>query len=196
MEGHSGAIIFGGPMSANDPDGYIKKEIDWIAVPLSEGKPFLGVCLGAQMLAKQLGGKVYAHPGGRVEVGYEPIAPREAGYKLGEWPSHVYHWHGEGFTLADGAVALANGEVFENQAFHYGSNAFGVQFHPEITLAMIHRWTTRAASRLSRPGAQPPLDHVNAHALYGAKLRAWAFRFLERWLDPSGESANEEPALS
>src|SRR5208282_3769124 len=58
MHGHAGAIIFGGPMSANDPDGYIKEEINWIGIPLSEGKPILGVCLGAQMLAKYLGASV------------------------------------------------------------------------------------------------------------------------------------------
>eukprot|EP01035_Chromulina_nebulosa_P013783 gene13783-18265_t len=58
LRNHSGAIIFGGPMSANDPDDYIREEIDWISVPLSENRPFLGICLGAQMLVKHLGGRV------------------------------------------------------------------------------------------------------------------------------------------
>jgi GMP synthase (glutamine-hydrolysing) len=182
MSGHAGAIIFGGPMSANDPDDYIKKEIDWIGVPLAEGKPLFGICLGAQMLAKHLGGEVYTHRSGRIEAGYEPIAPHDEALTLGPWPSHVYHWHREGFTLADGAVRLAEGPVFPNQAFRYGGSAFGVQFHPEITLAMIHRWTVRAAARLSQPGAQQPADHINAHTLHGAKLRAWTFGFLKNWL--------------
>ena len=56
MDEHAGAIIFGGPMSANDPDDFIKAETDWIGVTLKEGAPFLGVCLGAQMLVKHLGG--------------------------------------------------------------------------------------------------------------------------------------------
>jgi GMP synthase (glutamine-hydrolysing) len=194
MEGYSAAIIFGGPMSANDPDCYIKKEIDWIGIPLSEGKPILGICLGAQMLAKHLGGTVCPHQAGRVEVGYEPIAVRDEGSALGPWPSHVYHWHGEGFTLAEGAVSLAEGTVFPNQAFCYGRCAFGFQFHPEITLAMIHRWIAGACGRLSQPGAQHPADHVKAHALHGTRLRAWTYQFLEKWLQSGHESQAGRPA--
>ena len=69
LEKHAGAIIFGGPMSANDPHDYIKAEIDWLKVPLKENKPFLGICLGAQMLSKHLGGKVEADREGKVEIG-------------------------------------------------------------------------------------------------------------------------------
>ncbi len=194
MAEHAGAIIFGGPMSANDSDGYIKDETDWIGVPLSEAKPVLGICLGAQMLAKHLGGKVLAHDAGHVEAGYEPIVTREEASALGPWPSHVYHWHGEGFTLANGAVSLAEGTVFQNQAFQYGRCAFGVQFHPEITLAMIHRWIVRAADKLSQPGAQHPADHLKAHALYGAKLRAWTHQFLEKWLHSGHKTLVDQPA--
>ena len=61
---HAGAVIFGGPMSANDPDDFIRTEIEWIKVPLREEKPFLGICLGAQMLARQLGATVAFHPEG------------------------------------------------------------------------------------------------------------------------------------
>jgi aromatic ring-cleaving dioxygenase len=77
MRDHAGAIVFGGPMSANDGDDYIRREIDWIGVPLAENKPFLGLCLGAQMLARHLGKRVYRHPEGRVEIGYHAIAPRK-----------------------------------------------------------------------------------------------------------------------
>ncbi len=182
MDGHAGAVVFGGPMSANDPDCYIKKEIDWIGVPLTEKKPFLGICLGAQLLAKHLGGEVREHRLGCFEAGYAPIQPREEAHALGPWPSHVYHWHREEFTLSRDAVHLAEGEVFQNQAFRYGPSAFGVQFHPEITLAIIHRWIVRGGARLSLPCAQPPADHIKDHIVHGAKLRAWTFRFLEKWL--------------
>src|SRR5271165_3055275 len=131
LEEHAGAIVFGGPMSANDPDPYIKTEIGWMAVPLREEKPLLGICLGAQMLAKHLGGEVRGHHTGQVEAGYEPIAPAQAAEDFGPWPSHVYHWHREGFTLCRDAVKLAEGQVFENQAFRFGKCALGVQFHPE-----------------------------------------------------------------
>src|SRR5690242_19591572 len=79
---HSGAVIFGGPMSANDGDEYVRYEIDWIEVPLREQRPFLGICLGAQMLAIQLGAKVAPHPEGRAEIGYYPIRPTALGREL------------------------------------------------------------------------------------------------------------------
>ena len=79
LDGHAGAVIFGGPMSANDPDDFVRREIDWIAVPLLEQRPFLGICLGAQMLAMQLGARVAPHPHGRAEIGYYPIRPTSRG---------------------------------------------------------------------------------------------------------------------
>src|SRR6201991_4768466 len=100
LDGHAGAVIFGGPMSANDGDDFVRREIDWIEIPLREQRPFLGICLGAQMLARQLGATVAPHREGRVEVGYYPIRPTAAGHALStEWPERVYHWHGEGFQL-------------------------------------------------------------------------------------------------
>jgi GMP synthase (glutamine-hydrolysing) len=186
LEDHAGAIIFGGPMSANDPDDFIRTEIDWIAVPLRENKPYLGICLGAQMLAKQLGGKVGVHPEELVEVGYYPLRPSEAGAALMSWPAHVYQWHREGFTLPAGAKRLASGGAFENQAMQYGERAFGVQFHPEMTLAMIHRWTTHAAHRLSSAGARPRAEHIEAHDTHGAPQRAWLDRFMRLWLRRRG----------
>src|SRR5258708_35021905 len=71
MAEHAGAVIFGGPQSANDGDDFIKTEIDFIGVPLREGKPFLGIWLGAQMLAKQLAEVGAPHPEGKCEFGYE-----------------------------------------------------------------------------------------------------------------------------
>jgi len=178
---HAGAIIFGGPMSANDPDDFIRREIDWLAVPLRESKPFLGICLGAQMLAKHLGAPVDEHPESVVEIGYYPLVP-ERGADAMDWPQQVYQWHREGFALPAGASRLATGSAFENQAIRYGDNAYGVQFHPEMTLAMIHRWTIRAAHWLSAPGARPPSEHIRAHNVHGPSSRAWLDRFMRRWL--------------
>src|SRR5215471_11158658 len=119
MADHAGAIIFGGPMSANDDEDYVRREIDWIAVPLRKEKPFLGICLGAQMMARQLGAKVSYHPEGQVEVGYYPIRPTERGRQMcASWPDHVYQWHREGFDLPAGSVLIAEGGVdFPVQAF-------------------------------------------------------------------------------
>ncbi len=103
MDDHAGAIIFGGPMSANDTDDFIRREIDWIGVPLRDSKPYLGICLGAQMLAHHLGSRVYKHPDGHAEVGYYPIRPTEFGRAVCDpWPEQVYQWHREGFDLPHG----------------------------------------------------------------------------------------------
>src|SRR5262249_60281892 len=79
MDGHTGAIIFGGPMSVSDSDDFIRREIDWVAVPLKAHKPFLGICLGAQMLAHHLGSKVFPHAQGHAEIGYYPSPPTNTG---------------------------------------------------------------------------------------------------------------------
>ena len=148
MRDHAGVVIFGGPMSANDEDDFIRREIEWIAVPLKEKKPFLGICLGAQMCARHLGGRVFPHPTGHVEIGYYPIRPTAAGRAVVDpWPERVYQWHREGFDLPAGAELLAEGDTFAVQAFRYGPAAYALQFHPEVTHAMMHRWTTRGHER-------------------------------------------------
>jgi GMP synthase (glutamine-hydrolysing) len=182
MDGHAGAVIFGGPMSANDGDDWIAREIDWIGLPLSEGKPFLGVCLGAQMLAKHLGGSVGPHPQGEVEIGYYPIRPTSAGGTLGPWPDHVYQWHRESFTLPHGGELIATGDTFENQAFRYGPSAYGIQFHPEVTRATMHRWAVLGAHRFVMPGAQRGAAHLAANLLHDAGSKAWLDGFLDTWL--------------
>ncbi|MCS0502639.1 glutamine amidotransferase [Ancylobacter mangrovi] len=191
---HAGAVIFGGPQSANDVHDYVKAEIDWIGVPLAETKPFLGICLGAQMLARTLGARVAPHPEGLVEIGYYPIRatgaaeallapPPGAEADLCElWPDHVYHWHREGFELAEGAELLAAGETFPNQAFRYGPAAYGIQFHPEVTHQMMCRWTVRGSERLSLPGARPSRAHFLDRLQHDGRIRLWLDAFLDHWL--------------
>jgi GMP synthase (glutamine-hydrolysing) len=182
LEQHAGAVIFGGPMSANDPDDYVRREIDWISVPLKEGRPFLGICLGAQMLAVQLGARVAPHPQGRAQIGYYPIRPTAAGHAIcADWPDEVYHWHREGFELPAGGELLAEGSDFPVEAFRAG-NAFGLQFHPDVTYAMMHRWTTRGHARMDLPGARPRRDHFTARAVHDVVERAWLREFLDGWL--------------
>jgi GMP synthase (glutamine-hydrolysing) len=179
---HEAAIIFGGPMSANDDTDFIRRETNWITVPLRENKPYLGICLGAQMLARQLGGKVFRHPQGHAEIGYYPIRPTPAGLAVVEaWPERVYQWHREGFDVPPGAELLAEGDTFEVQAIRSG-RAFALQFHPDVTHAMMHRWTTRGDDRMELPGARPRQTHFDDRAVYDYSARAWLGVFLERWL--------------
>jgi len=185
MERHAAAVVFGGPMSANDGDEWIAREIDWISVPLKERKPFLGICLGAQLFARQLGANVAPHPEGQVQIGYYPLQPLAAGDDLGPWPAHVYHWHREGFELPHGAEHLATDETFENQAFRYGSNAYGIQFHPEVTRHTMHRWTVLGAHRFVMPGAQTRQAHLDGNLIHDGPVKQWLNRFLDRWLLPA-----------
>lgn len=187
LEGHTGAVIFGGPQSANDDDDFIRRETDWISVPLKEDKPFLGICLGAQMLAAHLGGGVCSHPEGYVEHGYYPISPTPEGAAMMDWPALVYQWHREGFAAPASSVLLASGDTFSDQAFHTGA-AYGLQFHPEVTHLVMNRWVTRAGYRLVMPGAQTGAMHRKHHMMHSLTIRAWLGRFLARW---AGERADE-----
>jgi GMP synthase (glutamine-hydrolysing) len=197
LEHYAGAIIFGGPPSANDADDYIRREIDWIKVPLRENRPYLGICLGAQMLAKHLGAKVAPHPQGRAEVGYYPIRPTEAGRKLwAAWPDHVYQWHREGFDLPQGCELLAEGDDFPVQAFRK-DRAFGVQFHPDVTRAMMHRWTTRGHARMELPGARERAEHFAGRLMYDQAERAWLSSFLDGWLHrPDQNPPEQNPVIA
>ncbi len=183
LAGHAAAVIFGGPMSANDTDDFIRQETDWVSVPLAEGAPFLGLCLGAQMLARHLGAAVRGAPEGRSEVGFFPLRPTEAGRRLiPDWPDVVHHFHREGFDLPAGTTLLAEGDVFPNQAFSYGPCAFGIQFHVELTIAMVNRWTSRIGERAKLPGVQKAEKHFEGRALHDWKTQSFLDRFLDLWL--------------
>ncbi len=196
LDAHAGAVFFGGPMSVNDEEDWLKREIDWIAKPLKENKPFLGICLGAQMLARQLGQKVDAHPLGKVEVGYYPIRPTAHGEGLCEnpFPTRVYQWHGEGFERPSGALLLAEGEDFEAQAIKVGDKAFGLQFHPDVTYDMICRWTVQAHERMSQPGAQSRQRHIDGWFQHDRAIARWTTEFLRRWLGAGDFSGRIAPA--
>ncbi|MEM7299615.1 MAG: glutamine amidotransferase [Pseudomonadota bacterium] len=182
LNDHAGAVMFGGPMSANDDDEFVAREIDWIGVPLKENKPFMGICLGAQKLVRHLGGEVWLHPEEFVEIGYYPIAPTPAGADFIDWPNMVFQWHREGFDLPSGAELLASGDTFPNQAFRYGENAYAIQFHVELTLAMMHKWGVKGAHRMEMPGAQPKAEHLRQRLLYDAATKIWIDGFLDRFL--------------
>lgn len=183
LAGHAGAVVFGGPMSANDEHDWLLRELRWIDVPLKEGKPFLGICLGGQLLARALGHRVYSHPQGRAEIGYYPIRPTAEGRALcaAPFPERVYQWHREGFDLPAGAALLAEGDDFEAQAFRYGAAAYGLQFHPEVTYAMMCRWTVKAHERMALPGAHPRHAHLSGWFEHDSAVARWSAEFLSRW---------------
>ena len=192
LAGHAGAVIFGGPQSANDTDDFIRREIDWIGVPLAERKPFLGICLGAQMMAKHLGARVADHAEGKAEVGYYPIRVTDPARAVcGNWPAVVYQWHREGFELPHGAELLAEGDIFPIQAMRYGSG-FAIQFHAEVTHAMMCRWTTRGHERLALPGAKPRAAHFVDRPVYDLAIRTWLFDFLDVMISNQGSVIRDQ----
>src|ERR1700677_2288948 len=155
----------------------------WTAMPArSEQRPLLGICLGAQMLAMHLGARVAPHPQGRVQVGYYPIRPTAAGVAVcPHWPDHVYHWHREGFERPAGAEMLAEGTDSTVPALRF-DHAFGLQFHPDVSYAMMHCWVTRDERDLESPGALPRHRHFADRAVQDTTERAWLRQFLDGWL--------------
>ncbi|MCV9966093.1 glutamine amidotransferase [Pararhizobium sp. BT-229] len=190
LDDHTGAVVFGGPLSANDDEEHIRREIDWLSVPLSENKPFLGICLGAQMLVRHLGGVVAPHQDGMAEIGWYPLEATDKGRALMQWPSMVYQFHREGFDLPAGAELLATGKTYPNQAFRYGENAWGIQFHGELTRVMMHRWVVHGAHRFDLPGAQLGRAHLEGRMDHDAPLRDWMDRFLTHIFQRQGEKVS------
>ena len=179
LDGHAGAVMFGGPMSANDGDEFVRRETEWLSVPLKENRPFLGICLGAQMLVNHLGGTVQSRGDGLVEIGWYPLEATEAGERLMQWPRHVYQFHREGFSLPRGATLLATAETYPNQAFRYGANAWGIQFHAELTRLMMQRWVVHGAHRFVLPGAQAGREHLDGRLVWDCPLKRWLGEFLQ-----------------
>ena len=184
LERYAGVVVFGGPMSANDDNPQLRREIDWLETPLRQKKPFLGLCLGAQMMARQMGARIYRPASQRGELGYRRIRPtaQADGICGVRFPRFVYHWHFDGFDIPTGACMLAEGDgEFSNQAYIYDGNVVGLQFHPEVTYQMMCRWTTRGAARLGYNGAPPRQDHFDGWYRHDGAVNTWISAFLRVW---------------
>jgi GMP synthase (glutamine-hydrolysing) len=158
-------IVLGGPISAYEEETYpfIMYELALLESRLAAGRPTLGICLGAQLMARALGAHVY--PGQAKEIGWGPVFLTDAGRAgalrhLQAGP--VLHWHGDTFTLPEGAVLLASTEVCENQAFAFGSNALAFQFHPEAERRGFERWLIGHAAEIA--GAKLSVSELRAQA--------------------------------
>lgn len=182
--GYAGVVVLGGVQSANDAESkpYIRQEIDWIARRVEAGRRFLGICLGAQLLARSLGARVAPHDEGINEIGYYPVYPTTHGRDIIPAGLHVYHWHKEGFALPAGATLLARGDAFPHQAYRYGSNAYGLQFHPEVTSGVAAAWVKSASDHLARPGAQGAERQLELAPRFDGALHDWFDDFLDHWM--------------
>jgi GMP synthase (glutamine-hydrolysing) len=147
----SGLAVMGGPMNVNDVQKfpYLAHETQWIRQAVGLGIPLLGICLGAQLIAKAMGARVY--PNGIKEIGWYPLelSPAAAEDRLfsGCGPRlTVFQWHGDTFDLPPGAVHLAQSALCRNQAFRIGPSAYALQFHIEMTAEMIEDWLTESVN--------------------------------------------------
>jgi GMP synthase (glutamine-hydrolysing) len=145
LDGYDGLVVLGGPMSAYETARfpYLLIELRLIEQAMRKELPVLGICLGAQLVAQTLGARVY--PNREKEIGWYDISPTaEASADrllgaLGE-TEKIFQWHGDTFDIPKSACHLAESELCANQAFRYGTNVYGFQFHLEVDERMIHHW--------------------------------------------------------
>jgi GMP synthase (glutamine-hydrolysing) len=179
-------IVLGGPISVNDSAEYpfIETEVEILSRRLTADKPTLGICLGAQLIARALGANVY--PGQQKEIGWSPIKLSDAGSRsalrhfVGDGVC-VLHWHGETFDLPEDAVPLAASEFYPNQAFSYG-NALALQFHPEVTAQGLEQWFVGHTGEIHQTDGISVIQLREDSARFADTLQARAYLFLMEWL--------------
>ena len=145
LDGYDGLIVLGGPMSVNDAArlAHLNTELRLIEEALRRDLPVLGICLGAQLIAKTLGAEVYPNP--EKEIGWYDVSPTgHAGSDrlllALQKTEKIFQWHGETFDIPRSTSHLAFSALCANQAFRYGNKVYGFQFHMEVDEPMIHRW--------------------------------------------------------
>jgi GMP synthase (glutamine-hydrolysing) len=186
-------VAMGGPMSVNDEaeHPWLTDEKRLIAESVEAGVPYWGACLGVQLLASALGARVYAGPA--PEVGLLPVTLTDDGRvdpvtQVLPHEALTLQWHGDTFDLPEGATLLASSPPYPNQAFRF-LDAYGVQFHLEVSPAMAAEWAQVPAyggyaDRVLGPGSLPGLiDEVTEHA---GEMRDHVRRMFDAWLDTTG----------
>lgn len=178
----AGTVIFGGLQSAEDEEAYpyLADEMRWIRESMALDLPIFGICLGAQLIIRVLGGRVGPLNGKLHEFGYYPVTPTEAGRDFMPTPLHVTEAHNQTFTLPEGVELLVTGQNYANQAFRYGNKMHGVQFHPECTTEIFRRWQAAEWAPYGEPGAQSREEQDRLLAEHDAAQAAWFNGFLER----------------
>ncbi len=179
--GVAGTVLYGGPQDIPEIDRhpFLAEEARWVERCLRQGIPVLGLCLGGQVLAHALGAAVGPGPEGLHEFGYYPLFPTEAGRAVIPEGLVVAQAHFHEFAVPEGAVLLARSALYPHQAFRYDGNAFGFQFHPEITVEGFRRWQDADWAPWDEPGVQPRAEQDAAAARHDPAQHAWFLGFLD-----------------
>jgi len=204
LDRYRGLIVLGGPMNVEDraTRAHLQTEIEVIGEALAAGKPVLGICLGAQLLAHALGATVRRHEVS--EIGWYDLSLTEAGHAdpifaaLGA-RTPVFQWHGYTFDLPRDAAHLASTSTCSNQAFRHGSNAYGFQFHLEMDQPLIERWLNLPAYRddLIAAGLGRDADAIRADTLPRIKaMQSRAHAVFNNFLDLIGVPARRRSVLA
>ncbi|SEN97870.1 GMP synthase-Glutamine amidotransferase [Amphibacillus marinus] len=171
-------ISLGGPMSANDAELWLSEERLLIQQLIKAEKPMVGICLGAQQIAKALGANIFQ--GKNKEVGWHPIQA-SCSTSLPEMPNQltVFHWHGEQFDLPKGAVNLFHSAACANQGFLYQERVLGLQFHFESTQASIDELLRHDSSYIDQGQYVQSAEVIRNHPI-PTQNKQLLFRLLDR----------------
>jgi GMP synthase (glutamine-hydrolysing) len=186
-------IVLGGPIGVNQEPAYpfLTDEVRLLERRLAADLPTLGICLGAQLMARALGAKVYAGP--RKEIGWSPLQLSEAGRRsslaqLAKHETAVLHWHGDTFELPAGATHLASTPAYDNQAFAWGTRGLALQFHAEVTARGLERWFLSHAHEIDlTPGVSVGQLRKETQS-YAPRLQVRAASMWQTWVNDVLES--------
>ncbi len=180
-----GVIIMGGPQSANDNSDYIQAELVWLKDAIATGMPMLGVCLGAQLMAKAAGAEIVAAP--VRELGWFPVyrtAYSDEDPLFGSMPDgmRVFQWHGETFTRIDAMQLVATHPDVPAQAFRLGCGQYGLQFHVEINAAIIDQWIASGESEREHLGIDGIRQLHSDTPLHLEAMQQFCRQMVQHWL--------------
>lgn len=184
----SGLVFMGGPMSVNDNLPWIPPVLALIRCAVTADVPVLGHCLGGQLMSRALGGAIGRNPVKEIGWGEVAVADNvEAQHWFGALRGfNGFHWHGETFSLPDGATRVLSSAFCENQAFSLGKH-LGFQCHIEMTDAMVRDWCAiggdEIAAASASPGVQQPVEIFEALAAKISALNAVADAVYARWIE-------------
>lgn len=182
----SGLVFMGGPMSVNDALPWIPRSLRLIRYAVDHDVPVLGHCLGGQLMAKALGGTVGRNPAKEIGWGKVAVLDRpEARAWFGDLREfESFHWHGETFSIPEGAVRVLESPYCANQAFVLGKH-LGMQCHVEMTEAMIRAWCDNGADEIAQspgPAVQSPATILAQTPQHLAPLNRVAERLYSHWI--------------